>query len=944
MATSTRDTIQTRIALSGVEDILAQLKVLGVAGEHAIAQLQAADTPAGGVLSKVSGFVAAGRQQLVGFGEAVAPVAGAVEHLGQTLGNFRNELSATADRVFPHFKEIAALTFGAAAFELFNLSKEAANATRNIDNMAKSFGVSRHFLEGIDLAAAIKGVEPEKAQLGLARITDAIGKQREELIKLNAGAGAAKTGVNSLLDTFDGGGTIIRGATHALQDFSDPLKALRINVAGFADSEKGNEAIIFAVSKGFDDLTSATVRASIARTLFGRAWRTDLPLFLGLSDAIKNASAIMRQYGIESSTAEEDQSRAFNRSLQTMLFVFDRMKTIVGNILGQVYVPVFDAVTQLIGRNSAALKSFAADIVADTLPAIKDLVALMGGGSVGDVKTAWLRDVLRLFGTIGDAARLVGRVIVASFQGLELVLAPVARVINNLFGSSLTGETLAWGAAILYLGGGFKLLGAATLVAAAAFGVLKAAALLALANPLIAAGVAALLLGLAAIDTDAIRSGRTLETLKGTWQGLIDINEGLRSIISEWFDRNITQPAQTALEWIEKLIARLQFLANLTPAGIVNNLVKPLLLGGPAASAVLPVAPDAQAQAATQAMVAQFDAVVASFKTSASAATAAIASSGTAVVVDVAHKVDAAVEAAGTKAKFTLEQLRGFDAQLTGKIGEGAGAPAGVEMTREAFNASAAAIKGASEQLKGAVEQQTTVLHGAVTDSSAALGKSVENGVTVLRGGAAAMGGSIAGAVENGVTVLRGMGLNETVNAHIKAFTEAIALETKMIKDSTALMNGTLIIAMDQARNSGSVIQGQGVGGGTSQLFPTGMATGGPIWGPGGTDNVPIWATAGEFVHSLPAVRFWGLDFMHMINEMKFPLPRFALGGLIGGPRIEMAAGGPVPSGAERSAFTLAIGNRALPLSGRADVVGEVYREARREKLTLTGVFPGWKG
>lgn len=66
-----------------------------------------------------------------------------------------------------------------------------------------------------------------------------------------------------------------------------------------------------------------------------------------------------------------------------------------------------------------------------------------------------------------------------------------------------------------------------------------------------------------------------------------------------------------------------------------------------------------------------------------------------------------------------------------------------------------------------------------------------------------------------------------------------------------------------------------------------GFAFGGPISGPSGTDRVPIWATAGEYMVKKPSVDYLGVGFMHMVN--RFPErvasmlsgQHFASGGLI---------------------------------------------------------------
>lgn len=54
--------------------------------------------------------------------------------------------------------------------------------------------------------------------------------------------------------------------------------------------------------------------------------------------------------------------------------------------------------------------------------------------------------------------------------------------------------------------------------------------------------------------------------------------------------------------------------------------------------------------------------------------------------------------------------------------------------------------------------------------------------------------------------------------------------------------------------------------------FPDAKAAGGPITGPGGprSDDVPIWASNGEFMMKAAAVEKYGMGFMHAVNAGKF--------------------------------------------------------------------------
>lgn len=105
--------------------------------------------------------------------------------------------------------------------------------------------------------------------------------------------------------------------------------------------------------------------------------------------------------------------------------------------------------------------------------------------------------------------------------------------------------------------------------------------------------------------------------------------------------------------------------------------------------------------------------------------------------------------------------------------------------------------------------------------------------------------------------------------------------------------------------------------GGTQQLIPSipganppppGKASGGPISGPGGprSDDVPIWASNGEFMMKAAAVEKYGMGFMQAVNAGKF-----ADGGAVDGSTA--------PAVADPGAATVAV-----PGMGLGDALGAV--------------------
>ena len=144
-----------------------------------------------------------------------------------------------------------------------------------------------------------------------------------------------------------------------------------------------------------------------------------------------------------------------------------------------------------------------------------------------------------------------------------------------------------------------------------------------------------------------------------------------------------------------------------------------------------------------------------------------------------------------------------------------------------------------------------------------------------------------------------------------------------------------------------------GGGAAASGSGAAGRATGGPIRGRGtGTsDNVPIWASNGEFMMRTAAVRKYGQGFMHAINSLRFDPQAFgmALGGLVSfdsrpmHPRMAYAEGGPISAG-RGNTLNLAIdGQRFSGLRADDDTFDRLSKFASSRSLRSAGRKPTWK-
>lgn len=124
----------------------------------------------------------------------------------------------------------------------------------------------------------------------------------------------------------------------------------------------------------------------------------------------------------------------------------------------------------------------------------------------------------------------------------------------------------------------------------------------------------------------------------------------------------------------------------------------------------------------------------------------------------------------------------------------------------------------------------------------------------------------------------------------------------------------------------------QGGSGGASASF----AGGGLVLGAGTatSDSIPAWLSNGEFVIRAAAVKQYGVDFLRRINRMsispaKVSLPRFAMGGLVGG-------GGSYQQQTTRPVTLVLDGKSFGPFTAGGDVIGAVEKHVSMRKISRT--------
>jgi len=256
-----------------------------------------------------------------------------------------------------------------------------------------------------------------------------------------------------------------------------------------------------------------------------------------------------------------------------------------------------------------------------------------------------------------------------------------------------------------------------------------------------------------------------------------------------------------------------------------------------------------------------------------------------------------------------------------------------------AFFAGLKVIGDAFVSLGASIKQSLSAAIGAAAGAWSALVASATSARDSVVSAFTGLAGTVAGVFDNVVSAI------ESAFSNVLAFAQDIA--TKIGN----LISG-ILAQLGLAQQKAAAAPSGGTGGQPA------LAAGGQVRGPGGPtgDKILAWLSDTEFVQQARAVSYYGLDFMHAINQMQLPrnlFRGFSLGGLVDGVNRSLAiprfaAGGLAdigPTAPGLRPFVLQIGAEQIGgLFARESAVEQVMRFAAQRHIARAGRAPIWHG
>jgi hypothetical protein len=488
----------------------------------------------------------------------LAAAAAAFSGVRAAASEFGAAVSNVANSVFPHFKEVLALSLAGAAAEFVHLAESSADSIRETQNFAQTVGLTTEQVEALHKVAANAGVPWEQFERAILRSSRNMGTFTEEAIKASGqvpnginvmrgpikgladDAMVARGGVNKLADALTG--TVLRGG-NALKNAD--FKTVFAPLANLNDPIKQLQA----VSDILDKIPNQQLKNSLAAQQFGpRTLGAIAPALKDLTANYNKALADIQKSGLALSEEEKAQAKEFTASIENMKFYAERFKAIIGGSFGQLLIPIFDEITRVLKENSGAIRAWASEtgellknVARDFIDMFRDTQGAANEYGQGAFRTDFARNFVSAKDQIVGALTAIKEAFFAVLAGADLVAAGI----NRIFGTNFTGEALLATAAVL------KLSGVLPLVALGIRGVTAALAFF-LANPV---GLA--LTGLALIALEIYQNWETIGPMvQALWDKYQAFGAWVRAGLADAFTsawNAIVAAGQAVLNFLDNL-------------------------------------------------------------------------------------------------------------------------------------------------------------------------------------------------------------------------------------------------------------------------------------------------------------------------------------------------------------------------------------------------------
>ena len=458
---ATGKSIVQQIRLEGGQAIKTQLESIGAAGKKAFADLQAVVQS-----NRAFGNIGAAIDSV----KAKAAQMGAA---GQKLGNDLGELGSRARSTASTIALIAGGTTAAVAgFALF--VKRGGEVVDTLEKISAELGITTKEFENTRDAAEQAGVKEEEltrafraikvAQGEVQKSSDAAAKKQRDLTRQYT------DGTLSSEAYLKAKAKLVRETN----DESDAFSRLGVEALNADGSVRDLIPLTDDIADALNGIADGTERSNRAFDLLGTRSARTLNFFGQGSDAIRKAREEAERTAPALTTLQKGALSLADDAFDKMKRSLDSVTNAFRATFSPAIANVFNSITEAVVRNRTAFLEYASTVASKVRPIVDDVIAAIEGRDK-DVKNTFIlkaRDAMIELGTA--TVNVVNNIILPALKGFIAALDTVAKAINAVFGTNLSGSQIAIALVIVKVLGLFGLLTGAVKVAVSAIGLLIA--------------------------------------------------------------------------------------------------------------------------------------------------------------------------------------------------------------------------------------------------------------------------------------------------------------------------------------------------------------------------------------------------------------------------------------------------------------------------------------
>lgn len=434
-----------RISLDGGADIQKQLQNIGKAGKDAFAGLEQA--------SRGNTFLERFGTSIKEVGAKLAELKKSAGEVGASIAEFGSKVGESAERL--GFLGGASIAGAVAGF--IEMTKRAGEAQEQLSNTADAIGITVQQLSNLRDAANLTGISGDQFERGLIKLNTSMAAAGKSAIQYQQKVRDLQRQLATGEINFTSYTKSMKALNQTEADSLDAFNRLGISIKNADGSLRNTHDVLLDVSDALKGMSDGANKTGIITELFGvRNARMARFVGQGSKSILEMEKEAERLAPTLDKLSAENLAEAGD-SFEQLHRTIDSVNQSVLALFAPQVTRVVNAFIEAIVQNRTDLVLFAATIADKVKPVVDDLVAALDGRDISkDSFINKARDAVVNFATAAQKA--VNNIIIPAFKIFLGTLDLVAKAINAVFGTNLTGGELAMVAIILKLTGLFGVL------------------------------------------------------------------------------------------------------------------------------------------------------------------------------------------------------------------------------------------------------------------------------------------------------------------------------------------------------------------------------------------------------------------------------------------------------------------------------------------------------